>query len=71
MGNITNLFPEKVSAQEAIIEFLQTAEFDDILVLAKKDEIPYLLSTFERLEDLNLLLDELKFSLIMGDTEEV
>lgn len=68
---VIDLFPKEESSQEAIIEFLKTTEFDDILILAKKDEIPFLLTTFESLAETNLTIDEIKFSLIMGDTEEV
>lgn len=68
---IVDLFPKEVSSQEAIMEFLKTAEFDDLLILAKKDDIPFLLTTFETLADTNLTIDEIKFSLILGDTEEV
>lgn len=68
---VVDLFPKEVSSQEAIMDFLKTAEFDDILVLAKKGDVPFLLTTFETLADTNLIIDEIKFSLILGDTEEV
>jgi hypothetical protein len=71
MSNVTDLFPKEVSSQETIMEFLQNMEFDNILVLAKRDGIPFMLTTFDSLEETNLTIDEIKFSLIMGDTEEV
>ena len=69
MDNVVNLRPTKVEGTKELLEVLEEFQLDNILVLGEMEGTPILFSTFSP-EKTNMLIDEVKIGLLLGDTEE-